>query len=116
MAASEALAWMEAIFVALFLVLSANFVSFPAKDTSLVNCAISLQILLSVTALVLLPPLATTAVERRRETRMLVNCMLTVLKLRKKSCKDFSLKREEVKVKTVRPKSQEWNVDEKMRW
>jgi len=42
--------------------------------------------------------------------------MLTVLKLRKKSCKDFSLKREEVKVKTVRPKSQEWNVDEKMRW
>lgn len=74
---------MDAILVALFLVLSANFVSLAAKETSFVNWAMSLQILLSVIALVLLPPLATTAVERRRETKRLENCMLTFLEWRK---------------------------------
>ena len=51
------------------------------RVTHLVRLAISLQRLLSVTALVVLLPLAATAVERSRETKILVNCMLTDLKL-----------------------------------
>lgn len=83
MAASDALAWISAIFVALFFAFSSSFVVLAASATSLLRLAISLHRLLSETALVVLLLLATTAVERRRETKILVNCILNDLKLRK---------------------------------
>jgi len=79
--ASDALDWMSAILVALLLVLSASLVVLDASLTSWFREDISLQRLLSVTALVLvlfLSPLATTAVASTREKKRLENCMLSV--------------------------------------
>lgn len=79
--ASEALAWISAILVALFLVFSSSLVVFAARLTSLVKEAISLQRDLSVTAFVevpFLPPFATTAVESIKEMKRLENCMFAV--------------------------------------
>jgi hypothetical protein len=75
-AAVEALASNSAILVALFFVFSASLVLFAAMATVFSREAISLQRDLSVTALVVLFPFATTAVERRRDMKMLVNCIL----------------------------------------
>jgi len=71
------LLWISSILVWLFLVLLASFVVFDARLTNFCKADISLQRLLSETALVELPPLAATAVERRRETKTLENCILT---------------------------------------
>ena len=76
-AAVDALACISAILVALLLVLAASLVSLAARLTREVREAISLQRDLSVTALVLLP-LAMAEEERRRERKMVVNCIFAV--------------------------------------
>ncbi len=77
--AVEALAWNSAILVALSFSMAASLVEFEARATILSRKAISLQRDLSVTALVVLFPFATTAVERRREKKRLVNCIFANL-------------------------------------
>lgn len=77
-AAVLALASNSAILVALFFSFSASFVLFAARATVFSREDISLQRDWSVTALVVLLPFATTAVDRSRERKMLVNCILAV--------------------------------------
>jgi hypothetical protein len=76
--ASEALAWMLAIFVALLFVLSASLVSLDASSTNLLRDFISLQRDLSVIALVVefpLTPLARVDVANANDRKIVANCM-----------------------------------------
>jgi len=77
LAAAEALAWMVAILVSLFLVSASSLVVFEANFIKLWRFSISLQRAL-VEVLLVEFPFAATAVERMRVRKMLVICILAV--------------------------------------